>query len=338
MALVHDFWDDAKLSERSDSARLLYAHLVSCRENESVQGLICHDAWTLAKRMRWLEGPERVPDAKKARAVLRELEEHGFIETDAELELIRVPRAPFYPPPCNASHLRGWFGKWQRMPKSRLRLAHVASIRAACEHKRWFTEALWAETFGMDTVSTPSAHRVDTVSPTVSRPSGGRWGTPPGSGSGSESPLTSPSGAAEAAPLPEPLDAVWGKLFEEATRTKAALPVPGHRLTHELLNLSRQLGRGEVVARMRRFLADPRRPATRKTLDWFTRDVEGYGLAAGSSSPAESPWWQDLVLVNRLAEVEAEFEAKGQRPPWANDPRRLAMTRDGSGRELRRVG
>lgn len=137
--IVPEFWDDARIAERSVEARLLAAFLLTVREATFLPGLMNLGVAGLSEAI-------RLPVDVTQRA-LAELVACGFAQLDERARLVRVPRAPRYNGAPNANCLRGWFRRWKAMPSSPLRDAHVSSLKEALPSSAWVT-AVWAETFG----------------------------------------------------------------------------------------------------------------------------------------------------------------------------------------------
>jgi hypothetical protein len=134
----------------------------------------------------------------------------------------------------------------------------------------------------------------------------------------------------------------WKEAF--AKRFQVTLPgiSPTSNLKYRLELMLDEVGLEDAIGAMELMLDDPKRQDKSRTLDYLLTDLAGY-LAAlkgnqARASPKKPPWWQDLWLVDHLAEVEADMAAKGQTPPWANDPRRIAKTHDGRGNPLMQLG
>lgn len=159
--VVPEFWDDERLSGTSPIARLVALFLITSRQSLILPGLLNMGAAGLAEAA-------RLPyeDTKSA---MVELAAVGFIEVDERARLIRVPKAPKYHSP-NANCLRAWFRRWQALPASPLKAAHVASLRDGLPPS--VRGSVWDQTFGTIKENTitcyPSGRgNTETVQPTV---------------------------------------------------------------------------------------------------------------------------------------------------------------------------
>lgn len=185
-------WDDDRYLALSRLAKLLFDYLCEGPPSVgSVPGLVKGGPASFADSMREPED--------EVRAALGELVASGLAVYDARVRLVQIPNRPKYDRPSNGLVVKSWFGRWQKLPNSPLKLAHVEALRPYCER-----HPMWAETFGSveHGVEHPIRHESDTLLDTLSN-KGQDKASLDGSGSGSGSGSSSGSGIATVVPASE---------------------------------------------------------------------------------------------------------------------------------------
>lgn len=314
--IVPQFWHHTRLRALSATSRLVAAFLLTGRPAVDVPGLVPMGPGALSEELGF--APEEILRS------LKELVQVEFIEVDFDARLIRVPNAPRYHRP-NGNVVRAWWNRWRTLPESRLKSAHVESLRAAAspvDGGQGDVSRAWENTFGsieMETIPEPFPNGYPNGSPNHSRMVGVSNSVSAASLSFSPE-ASSPARESSSIPSPEPDDDpkrkrhpdfrrftdAFNALFGEANDgAKPDWPVAKRQAVDRLLKAH---GLDECVRRATNMFHDPP-PWPPPPYDIASLTAQFDRFAQPHSARA-SPRSRDLGF-DGLGALALEFEKRG---------------------------